>query len=130
MPPATTSSPAVPRPDLREHLAAERTLLAYQRTALSMMGFGFVVARFGLFLREAQQHVSVRSYSLSVWFGTGLVLLGSLLTLLAVRDYTQLVTKLNATLPAPWPASRLAMGTSLVLGLIGLAMAGYLMVMR
>jgi putative membrane protein len=44
-----------PRPEstrAREHLANERTLLAWVRTAIALMGLGFVVARFGLFLRE------------------------------------------------------------------------------
>lgn len=36
----------------REHLANERTLLAWIRTAIALMGLGFVVARFGLFLKE------------------------------------------------------------------------------
>jgi putative membrane protein len=36
----------------REHLANERTLFAWIRTALALMGLGFVVARFGLFLRS------------------------------------------------------------------------------
>ena len=35
---------------LSDYLAAERTLLAWIRTGLALMGFGFVVARFGLFL--------------------------------------------------------------------------------
>jgi uncharacterized membrane protein YidH (DUF202 family) len=34
---------------LGDYLAAERTLLAWIRTGLALMGFGFVVARFGLF---------------------------------------------------------------------------------
>ena len=38
--------------DPRVYFAAERTLLAWVRTGLAMMEFGFVVARFGLFLRE------------------------------------------------------------------------------
>jgi putative membrane protein len=35
---------------LSDYLAAERTFLAWIRTGLALMGFGFVVARFGLFL--------------------------------------------------------------------------------
>jgi putative membrane protein len=38
--------------DPKDALAAERTLLAWIRTGIALMGFGFVVARFGLFLRE------------------------------------------------------------------------------
>jgi putative membrane protein len=36
---------------VREHLANQRTLLAWIRTAIALMGLGFVVARFALFLR-------------------------------------------------------------------------------
>lgn len=37
---------------VREHLANERTFLAWARTALGVIGLGFVTARMGIFLRE------------------------------------------------------------------------------
>ena len=64
---------------LSDYLAAERTLLAWIRTGLALMGFGFLVARFALFLQELQttQHVFLgRSYGLSLWFGTALIAAG------------------------------------------------------
>ena len=42
----------IPEQDPRVYFAAERTVLAWLRRGLALMGFGFVVARFGLFLRE------------------------------------------------------------------------------
>ena len=67
------------RADLRDYLAAERTLLAWIRTGLALMGFGFVAARFGLFLQQIQivQYApAVRSCGLSLWFGTLLIAAG------------------------------------------------------
>ena len=61
-----------------DYFAAERTLLAWVRTGMTLMGFGFVVARFGLFLREiAASGAGVhRSTTFSVWMGSMLLLLG------------------------------------------------------
>ena len=42
------------RAALSDYLAAERTFLAWIRTGLALMGFGFVVTCFGLFLQELQ----------------------------------------------------------------------------
>ncbi|HET9088065.1 MAG TPA: DUF202 domain-containing protein, partial [Acidobacteriaceae bacterium] len=68
--------------DPRVYFAAERTFLAWIRTGLALMGFGFVVARFGLFLRELsmrQPHgpqeaglMSSQSTGPSLWLGTAL----------------------------------------------------------
>ena len=73
-----------------DYLAAERTFLAWIRTGLAMMGFGFVVARFGLFLqalRIGQPDLLPRTLSLSPWFGMALILLG-IVVILGARGAT------------------------------------------
>src|SRR5271166_6346721 len=86
------------RAALSDYLAAERTLLAWIRTGLALMGFGFVVARFGLFLQALQvaQPISTdRSYGLSVWFGTALLVLGVIVTIMSTWNHVRIVHELS-----------------------------------
>ena len=118
-----------PRPDLRDALAAERTFLAWIRTGLALMGFGFVVARFGLFLQQLQviEHTpSGPSYGLSLWFGTALMVLGVLVQLLSSWQHLRLIRELERGGAAPIRPSIQAVLIALFLALLGLAMASYL----
>jgi len=112
-----------------DYLAAERTFLAWIRTGLALMGFGFVVARFGLFLRAlavGQPALHAPAYGLSFWFGTALIVLGVIVNGWSVRHHVRLVQDMNrggATLNRP---SGLAVVVALTLAVVGLAMAIYL----
>jgi uncharacterized protein (DUF302 family)/uncharacterized membrane protein YidH (DUF202 family) len=120
---------AEPKADLRDSLAAERTFLAWIRTGLALMGFGFVVARFGLFLQQLQfiQHTaSAPSYGLSLWFGTALIALGVIVNLFSAWNHLRLVRELDRGGPPPPRPSTPAVLIALLLALVGLAMAIYL----
>lgn len=74
----------------RDHAANERTMLAWIRTGIALMAFGFAIARFGLFLREVAQagaHVTAVRGLGSAWFGVVLVVLGLLTNAAAVVRY-------------------------------------------
>jgi inner membrane protein YidH len=75
-----------------DHLANERTFLAWIRTGLSIIAFGFVVERFGLLLRELglkliERPIVTGHYSTVI--GITLTLLGSLVMIVALANFLQ-----------------------------------------
>jgi putative membrane protein len=111
------------------YLAVERTFLAWIRTGLAMMGFGFVVARFGLFLREvnATAHTHPLPGGISVKFGTALVAMGVVLTGASVVRYVRLLRRLESGHGLERP-SRLAVILGVALAVIGAMVTVYLLV--
>lgn len=122
-----------PRADLRDYLAAERTFLAWIRTGVALMGFGFVVARFGLILQEMQitEHPSADPpYGFSLWFGTTLIVVGVIVNLLSAWHHSRLNRELDRGQPGHSRPLIQTVIIALFLALLGLAMAVYLVSVR
>jgi putative membrane protein len=71
----------------RDHLANERTLLAWIRTCIAIVGLGFVVARFGLAIRDLGSTAPSQTRALSTAFGVTLVVCGAILIIPATLQY-------------------------------------------
>jgi len=114
--------------DPRVYFAAERTFLAWIRTGLGLMGVGFAVARFGLFLRqihEGQSNIAPTT-GISVWSGVALVMLGVVVNLSAIYRHFQIVRQLSSGTWIPGKVSKDAVILAILLACVGIGMALYL----
>ena len=105
-------------------LANERTFLAYLRTALGFIAFGFVVARFSIVLREVAvvTHTNVPESGLSAASGSWLALLGVLCAAYGGYRYVVSARALRAGTASSLPAAAAVAGT-LAVAVIGLVFA-------
>ena len=122
----------MPDHDPRVFFAAERTLLAWLRTGLTIIALGFVVARFGLFLRlvslQPQAPLAQTPSGVSAAIGVLFVLVGAIAILVATAQHRRYVLTLpQADLPTSY-GQVFAVVLSAVVGLLGLLLAAYLVV--
>jgi putative membrane protein len=116
--------------DPRVFFAAERTLLAWVRTGLTVMGFGFIIARFGLFLQfialQTAGGMHHSEHGLSALIGIFFVAAGALAVLVATVQHR----RFTATLPAVDRPLSYSTGFGIVFGafiaVLGFCLAGYL----
>jgi putative membrane protein len=122
-------SEARPVAELRDYLAEERTFLAWIRTGISLMGFGFVVARFGILGNMSyipQQLPAAQPHELSVWLGAVLIAIGAIVNLFSARRFMRLVGELNRDRFADRSLSKQGVVVACFLALLGIAMTIYL----
>jgi putative membrane protein len=124
----------------QQHLANERTFLSWLRTSIALIGLGFIVARFGLFLREfglvvknandgndsAAPAVSIFGHNQSSLIGISIIILGIALIVLALRNYVTIRSSINRGLYIPSNFNVFAASISLVF--LGILIIVYLFV--
>jgi putative membrane protein len=95
------------------------------------MAFGFVVARFVLFLRElaAHQFGSHRTTGISMWIGTALLVIGIIVNVGATVQHVRLLNRLNRG-EIPDSYSKSAIAVALIVAVLGLAMVVNLIRLR
>jgi len=112
--------------DPRTYMSAERTFLSWIRTGVALMAFGFVVARFGVFLREIQAttHQPTQSKTaFSIYIGLGLVAAGVFTTVASAFKHKRYTAALDRGEFRESFGSTFAFALVMLLSLVGIAMA-------
>lgn len=111
-----------------DHLANQRTFLAWIRTGLATITFGFVVERFGLLLRELglknASPASTTTIHYSAIIGVSLVLLGVITMVTALISFLQIRRAIDEERFQPHATSEVIL--TVLASLIGLLLAIYL----
>jgi putative membrane protein len=113
--------------DPRIYFAAERTLLAWVRTGLTLVGMGFVVARFGLFLRIIRNAPDASPSTTSTFIGVGLIVWGSIAIGVAAWQHARFWHGLGKSYQTRVATMRWSVVFALLVALTGLALGAYLL---
>lgn len=114
--------------DPRVLFAAERTLLAWNRTSLTFMAFGFMIERFGLFVQMLTLPTGATlQRGFSFWIGLAFILLGTLASAAAIGQYRTFIRTLKPVeIPAGYK-THLGVMATLAVAVLGVALAIHLL---
>jgi len=110
----------------RDHLANERTFLAWVRTGAAIVVFGFAIGRFSIAMRQltALQGHPMHTGGISVWMGSSAIVGGIVLVVAALMRYRRTRAQLDAGTFEP--AGAVLDIVTVLTALFGLALVGYL----
>ena len=111
----------------RDHLANERTFLAWVRTSVAVVVFGFAIGRFAIALRQLAQFQgqAPKTTGLSVWMGMSSILAGVVMVVAGLMRYRK--TRAQLDQGKFEPAGFIVDLVTILTALFGLALAGYLL---
>jgi putative membrane protein len=114
-----------------DHSANERTFLAWVRTAIAVMAFGFLVEKFDLFLEVAAPSLAGRTLSLpGQKFGNigglALIVFGTAMIAIAAIRFLITAKTIDSDALHPSPGSRVDLALAALLVLLGCGLFVYL----
>jgi len=113
-----------------DHAANERTFLAWVRTAIAVMAFGFVIERFDLFLQvvapQAQRQISPHGQLFANAAGLAFIGIGIVMIVLAGWRFVRTAKDIESENEVPSTGERFDVGLAVLLGLLGVALFLYL----
>jgi putative membrane protein len=117
--------------NFRDHAANERTFLAWIRTAIAIMAFGFLIERFDLMLKAAGLVSGAASppgpgHEVANIAGMSAIVVGTLLFILATFRFLRTATMIDNEEQRPVPGSRMDIVLGGLLSVMGIALLAYL----
>jgi putative membrane protein len=114
-----------------DHAANERTFLAWVRTAIAVMAFGFVIERFDLFLQVAapqlaQKQLSSHGQVLANLAGLAFIAIGVAMVAIASLRFVRTSKEIESEQDVPNPGERFDLALGALIGLLGVALFLYL----
>jgi putative membrane protein len=114
-----------------DHAANERTFLAWVRTAIAVMAFGFLVEKFDLFLQLAAPALAGRTLSVPGQkfgniVGLSLIVVGTVMVALAAARFLATAKYIDSSATYPGTGSRVDLALTALMILLGIALFFYL----
>jgi putative membrane protein len=114
-----------------DHAANERTFLAWVRTAIAVMAFGFVIEKFDLFLRyaapaAAQQEIAPHGGAIANAAGLTFIVLGIAIIVVAGWRFVRTTRDIDSEDEVTGPGERFDVALAGMIGLLGAALFLYL----